>query len=235
MFAGKKALLLDMNSTFMFGEDRFGDGEDFSVHYFNIGGKLPRDDVISIIRAVYEYLDARYPDENYRHNFPSLAHAIRETSGDSLNEVEIKKIVDTFAYHELGRIPNEYSAALHQLGQHFTLAAVIDIWAPKAAWLKEFERAGISDVFSAISFSSDHGMVKPSPKPFELVMSQLGVTAAEAVVVGDSPRRDLGGAKNAGIDCILVGGAQHPEALKCFKSLLAVCSAISEQSKNMLL
>lgn len=25
MFTGKKALLLDMNGTFMFGEDRFGD------------------------------------------------------------------------------------------------------------------------------------------------------------------------------------------------------------------
>lgn len=87
------------------------------------------------------------------------------------------------------------------------LAAVIDIWSPKNAWLIEFERAGISGLFSAASFSSDHGMVKPSPKPFKWVLSQLGVSESEAIVVGDSPRRDLGGAKSAGIDCILVGGA----------------------------
>ena len=94
------------------------------------------------------------------------------------------------------------------------------------AWLKEFERAGISDLFSAASFSSDHGMVKPSPRPFELVLSQLGIASSEAVVVGDSPRRDLGGAKSAGIDCILVGGAEHPCALKSFNNLLELCSAI---------
>ena len=29
----KKALLLDMNSTFMFGEDRFADSDDFSLFY----------------------------------------------------------------------------------------------------------------------------------------------------------------------------------------------------------
>ena len=64
MFTEKKALLLDMNSTFMFGEDRFGDSEDFSVHYFKIGGTLPQDEINRIVRAAYEYLDVRYPDEN---------------------------------------------------------------------------------------------------------------------------------------------------------------------------
>jgi HAD superfamily hydrolase (TIGR01549 family) len=139
---------------------------------------------------------------------------------------EINKITETFAYHELGYIPDEYAAALHQLRKRFTLAAVIDIWSPKPAWLKEFERAGISGLFSATSFSSDHGMVKPSPRPFQFVLSQLGIASSDAIVVGDSPRRDLGGAKSAGIDCILVGGAEHPYALKSFNSLLELCNAI---------
>jgi FMN phosphatase YigB (HAD superfamily) len=226
MLADKRALLLDMNSTFMFGEDRFGEHEDFSTYYFRIGGTLPQTEINGLLRAVYTYLDTRYPDERYRHHFPSLETAIREVAVNSLNQAEIKKIVDTFAYHELGYIPEEYALALHQLRQRFTLAAVIDIWAPKTAWLQEFERAGVADLFSAISFSSDHGMVKPSPKPFELVLSQLGMASSEAVVVGDSPRRDLGSAKHAGIDCILVGGAEHPDALKCFNNLLELCDSI---------
>ncbi|QQZ30323.1 HAD family hydrolase [Thiothrix subterranea] len=226
MFAGKKALLLDMNSTFMFGEDRFSASEDFSVHYFKIGGALPQDKINEIVRAVYKYLDARYPDENYRHSFPSLESAVRKVASEILDGNEITKIIDTFTFHELGYIPKEYAAALHQLRQRFTLAAVIDIWAPKTAWLNEFERAGISGLFSATSFSSDHGMVKPSPKPFELVLDQLGIANSEAIVVGDSPRRDLGGAKSAGIDCILVGGAEHPDALKSFNSLLELCTKL---------
>lgn len=226
LLKGKKALLLDMNSTFMFSEDRFGDSEDFSVHYFNIGGTLPRHEINKIIRSAYEYLDTRYPDENYRHCFPSLESAIREVSDAALYSDEIKKIIDTFAFHELGHIPSDYVLALHKLRQQFTLAAVIDIWSPKAAWLNTFECAGISSLFSATSFSSDHGMVKPSPKPFELVLNQLGVAKSEAVVIGDSPRRDLGGARSAGIDCILVGGAEHPYALMSVKNLLELCSTI---------
>jgi FMN phosphatase YigB (HAD superfamily) len=225
MFTGKKALLLDMNGTFMFGEDRFGDSEDFSIHYFKIGGTLPQYEINRIVRAAYQYLDTRYPDENYRHSFPSLESAILEVGGEALDRKEIEKIIETFAFHELGHIPNEYAVALHKLRHRFTLAAVIDIWSPKKAWLKEFERVGITGLFSAVSFSSDHGMVKPSPKPFELVLSQLGIVGPEAIVVGDSPRRDLGGAKSAGIGCILVGGATHPDALKSFDNLLQLCAA----------
>ena len=226
MFAGKKALLLDMNSTFMFGEDRFGDTEDFSTYYFNIGGTLPQDEINTIVRAAYGYLDTRYPDESYRHNFPSLESAIREVVVKPLSGDEINKIIATFAFHELGYIPKEYAAALHKLRQRFTLSAVIDIWSPKTTWLDTFESAGISGLFSTASFSSDHGMVKPSPKPFELVLSQLGIAKSEAIVVGDSPRRDLGGARSAGIDCILVGGAKHPHALRSFSNLLELCNAI---------
>ena len=224
MFAHKKALLLDMNSTFMFGEDRFGNSEDFSVHYFKIGGTLPRQEINRIVRAAYRYLEIRYPDESYRESFPSLESTVLK-DGETMDRNEVEKIIETFAFHELGYIPNEYAVALHNLGQRFKLAAVIDIWSPKKAWLKEFERAGIAGLFSATSFSSDHGMVKPSPKPFELVLNQLGISRSEAIVVGDSPRRDLGGAKSAGIDCILVGGATHPDALKSFDNLLQLCSA----------
>jgi len=209
----------------MFGEDRFSESGDFSAHYFRIGGTLPESEINRIVRGAYRYLEARYSDENYRHSFPSLESAVLQIVGEPLHRDEVEKIIETFSFHELGYIPNEYAAALHQLRQRFRLAAVIDIWSPKKAWLKEFERAGISGLFSATSFSSDHGMVKPSPKPFELVLSQLGISGSEAIVVGDSPRRDLGGAKSAGIDCILVGGAKHPDALKSFDNLLQLCSA----------
>ncbi len=163
MLRKKHALLLDMNSTFMFGEDRFGDDEDFSIYYRKIGGTLPRDDVNQMIRDAYEYLDHRYPDEKYRHNFPSLITALRSVIKTDLPQHEMVKIVDTFAFHELGTIPDAYATALHTLRKKFVLAAVIDIWAPKAAWLDTFARTGIMPLFSALSFSSDHGMVKPSP------------------------------------------------------------------------
>jgi FMN phosphatase YigB (HAD superfamily) len=224
MFTDKKALLLDMNNTFMFGEDRFGDSEDFSKQYYKIDGILPRNEINQIIRSAYKYLETKYPDEKYRHKFPTLENAIRKVVLSELAESEITKIVDTFAFHELGHVPNEYRTALHKLKQHFLLAAVIDIWAPKNAWVKVFETSGINQLFSAMSFSSDHGMVKPSPKPFQLVLNQLGISHSEGLVVGDSQRRDLGGAMAANIDCVLVGGVENPQAVVCYKNLLEFCN-----------
>jgi len=226
MFTGKKALLLDMNSTFMFGEDRFSQDEDFSIYYKNIGGTLSSSELTNIINLAYVYLGRRYPDEKYRHNFPSVKDAIKEVTKRTLPADEIHKIIDTFSFHELGHIPQEYIDALFQLREKFILSVVIDIWSPKKAWVDSFKASGIDELFSASSFSSDHGMVKPSPKPFELVLNQLKLKKEECLVIGDSPRRDLGGARAAGIDCILVGGAADAQALGSFPSLLDVCNII---------
>lgn len=231
MLNGKKAILLDMNGTFMFDEDRFGESEDFSRYYRETGGRLPAQQINRIIRATYDYLDAKYPDEKFRHNFPSLRNAIKSVIDVELDTDELAKIIDTFAFHELGLIPRAYADALHRLHKHFILAAVIDIWSPKAAWLATFERTGTAKLFSAMSFSSDHGMVKPSPKPFQLVLDKIGISITEAVVIGDSPRRDLGGALHAGIDCILVGGAEHPDALYSFNNLLEFSNEIVNSVK----
>jgi len=226
VFSEKKALLLDMNSTFMFGEDNFGDDEDFSRHYHEIGGILPKEEINNIIRSVYLCLEEKYPDEMYRHNFPSVECVIRDIPDQALNDDEISRIVDTFAFHEIGYIPVDYIEALHKLNQRYQLAVVIDIWAPKTAWLTLFEESGIAKLFTASSFSSDHGMVKPSPKPFELVVEKLDVRKDRVLVIGDSVRRDLGGALAAGLDCVLVGGAEHPQALGSYKNLLALCRDI---------
>lgn len=223
----KNTLLLDMNGTFMFGEDRFGDSENFSIHYNRLGGALRPTMVNQIIREAYNYLDKRYTDESYQNCFPSVKSAIFEVSDKSLDASEINRLTEVFSHHELGQIPDAFVEVLQKLHRDFTLAAVIDIWAPKPPWLNAFQNTGTDKLFSATSFSSDHGMVKPSPKPFELVLRQLGKKRSEAVVIGDSVRRDLGGAKNADIDCILVGGARHPYALRNFKDLLEFYSEIA--------
>lgn len=221
MIAHKKAVLLDMNGTFMFGQDRFGHAEDFSIQYRKLGGIKYANEVNEIIRRAYTYLDERYREEAFQYQFPSVASAIQETGGKRIEPDEVERMVATFAYHELGYIPDEYVSALHDLHQHVVLAAVIDIWAPKSPWLTLFREAGIDELFSVMYFSSDHGIVKPSPRPFEIVLSEINISPTDAVMIGDFPRRDLGGAKRAGVDCILVGGATHSDAMLSLDSLLA--------------
>jgi len=209
-----------MNSTFMFGEDKFEDNEDFSIYYKKMGGKLSSNEINTTIRIIYNYLDDLYQKEEYRENFPTLKESIDKLFKNKFSKQEEINIINTFAFHELGVIPKKYVEALIKLNKYFTLSVVIDIWSPKDAWIKTFEKHNINKLFIASSFSSDCRMVKPSPKPFKNIVEQLNIPKDECLIVGDSIRRDLGGAINVGIDCVLVDGKKDANALASFDNLL---------------
>ena len=78
------------------------------------------------------------------------------------------------------------------------------------------------DVFDVLVFSSDDRSVKPSPEPFRRALHEMGATPDDAVVVGDSARRDGGGAQAAGIPFVLVGADRHPAAVGQVENLLSV-------------
>jgi FMN phosphatase YigB (HAD superfamily) len=224
-------VLLDMNDTFMFGADKFGSDRDYSVIYHQLGGILEPSRVNRLIQAAYNYLDMRYPDPQYRETFPSLREAFLSVEDDdSLSEKDLELSIETFARHELGFVPPEYAASIERLSQKFRLGLVIDIWAPKALWIEALNQCGVLPMCEATSFSSDCGIVKPSPRPFLKVLEEMQVNPQDAVVIGDSVRRDLGGATAAGISCILVGGATHPSALASVASLIDVVDSVMTDS-----
>jgi putative hydrolase of the HAD superfamily len=64
----------------------------------------------------------------------------------------------------------------------------------------------------AIVDSRSHGRVKPRPTIFEAALERLGVSAAEAVMVGDSLEEDIEGARGLGMRAILIDREdRHPE------------------------
>ncbi len=64
-----------------------------------------------------------------------------------------------------------------------------------------FELHGL---FSVAISSSDHGYMKPHPSIFEEGLRRMAVQAREAVMVGDSVRHDIEGARRLGMRGILV-------------------------------
>jgi HAD superfamily hydrolase (TIGR01662 family) len=69
------------------------------------------------------------------------------------------------------------------------------------AFERHFALDGLIDV--AIS-SPDHGYMKPHPSIFEAALRVIDVPAREAVMVGDSVRHDIEGARAAGLRAVLV-------------------------------
>jgi putative hydrolase of the HAD superfamily len=72
---------------------------------------------------------------------------------------------------------------------------------------------GLDVYLDAVVISTEIGVGKPDPEPFRRALEQLEVGPGEAVVVGNSPRRDVAGARAAGLPSILLdrGGAVVPE------------------------
>jgi len=66
---------------------------------------------------------------------------------------------------------------------------------------EHFELDGLIDV--AVS-SSQHGFMKPHPSIFEAALKLAGVTAGDAMMVGDSLTQDIDGARGVGMRGVLV-------------------------------
>ena len=63
---------------------------------------------------------------------------------------------------------------------------------------------GISHYFDSMIASCDVGQMKPHPRPFTTALAELGVAADEAVMVGDDPRADIGGALALGMGAVWI-------------------------------
>jgi len=61
--------------------------------------------------------------------------------------------------------------------------------------------------FESITLSSETGWAKPAPQLFEAALHKHGVTASEALHVGDSNHHDVAGAQSLGIVTVLVDRA----------------------------
>jgi HAD superfamily hydrolase (TIGR01662 family) len=67
---------------------------------------------------------------------------------------------------------------------------------------EEMEDLGLADLFETTAISCDFGYMKPHPRIFQYALEQMGAEAAEAVMVGDSLRADVEGAKTLGMTAI---------------------------------
>jgi putative hydrolase of the HAD superfamily len=92
---------------------------------------------------------------------------------------------------------------------------------------RKLERTGIASRFDSIVISGDLGVYKPDPEIFERSLQELGVSAGEAIYVGDYLEWDALGAREVGMWSIWLareGYEDAPETLPVptIESLLQV-------------
>jgi putative hydrolase of the HAD superfamily len=68
----------------------------------------------------------------------------------------------------------------------------------------ELRRAGLDEYLEFVIDSSVVGVEKPHPEIFEIALERSGISADEAIYVGDTYPTDIGGAELAGLRGILI-------------------------------
>jgi FMN phosphatase YigB (HAD superfamily) len=205
-------ILLDMNSTFMFGHDRFGPEEDFYVTYRATGGRaLRRDRLYEIMRATMEPFLHDYYDPKRFDDFPSLAEAFRRYGGAEKDDIpDLERV---FAAHEMGQVPPDHEAFLREVSRTHHLGIVSNICARPEPWLAYFAETGLLSLFKTLVFSSECSSIKPSPVLFQRALASVPQDSS-ILFVGDSLDRDIIPAKALGLHTAWIAppGSAHPTA-----------------------
>lgn len=75
----------------------------------------------------------------------------------------------------------------------------------------KFDHSGLAKYFTHTLISEEVGINKPQPGIFEIALEHNGVTAEEALMIGDSYSSDIAGAKAAGIDQLWIHEGETEE------------------------
>ena len=101
----------------------------------------------------------------------------------------------------LGRVlfPDVLDTLTWLRGRGFRLASITNRGYSGPRFHDEIDELGLSDLFEHVAISCDVGYMKPHPRLFHYALEQMGVAAEESVMVGDSLRADVEGAKTLGM------------------------------------
>ncbi|HEX7343617.1 MAG TPA: HAD-IA family hydrolase [bacterium] len=109
--------------------------------------------------------------------------------------------------------PHVKSTLVELVRRGYRLAVLSDAPA-KQAWLR-LCALDLHHFFETVVTFEDTGERKPHPRPFQKVLAALSVTAAESLMIGDWPDRDMAGAKAVGIRTVF---ARYGDTLNLLQS-----------------
>ena len=111
----------------------------------------------------------------------------------------------TAAYEELTleylpQLLDGVEAAIERLASKYRIGLICNTGYTGGRVLRQvLARHGLIGYFGALTFSNEHGYLKPDPKIFQHTLADLGVPPENALHIGDTEDMDIAGAKAAGM------------------------------------
>ena len=131
---------------------------------------------------------------------------VLKTAGVRLDERALDALREIRAYHATNNlweeVPDDVVPALERIRRLGLTVAVASN--ANGTVQRAFDRLGLSKFFDVVCDSHFEGVEKPQPRFFEIVLERCGGSPATTLHVGDLYHVDIVGARNAGLDALLI-------------------------------
>lgn len=207
--SGFDVLMLDMNGTFMFGQDRFGPDQDYAETYSRLGGTaLAPTHVHALISETVDRMASFYRDPGCHDNFPTVRDVIDVVAAPRLVSQEDRfRLEHVIAEHEKGYVPDDHIEALRTLAARHRLILVSNLWSYPAPWYDVLAASGVLSFFDSTVFSSANGCIKPGERIYRIALEAAGVTPEHAAFIGDDTISDIAAPRGLGMATVHIRGA----------------------------
>jgi len=194
-----KAILFDIDDTLFSTTEFARKARSNAVHAMvKAGLDLPEEVVMKELEEVLAEFSS-----NYEHHFDKLLMRLRPKSLERVNPALVVA-AGVAAYHdtkflELAPFDDVYPLLRDLKRAGVRLGIVTHGWTVKQA--EKLVRLGLVPYLDpkAVFISDQIGISKPNPKLYQLALSDMGLSAAEVMYVGDSPEHDIAPPKSIGM------------------------------------
>ena len=205
------AVLFDMFDTLMLivKDHEFYDYSLKKAHGFLVENGVDvdfaafRDAYLKARDALYVEADARLEEPHFSLRISKALERLGYGFGVSNEAVAGATNAFCEGFMEYVRIDKNAKNALEKFHKRYKLGIVSNFAIPECVD-KLLKRHGLDKFFDAVVVSGAVNKRKPSPEIFEKALEKLGVSAENAVFVGDTVDADIEGAKSVGMKAIFI-------------------------------
>jgi len=204
------AVIFDMDGTLLKWNDPSRSFEQFvlsqfdAVHQLLVEQGFTPPNVREFSPALYAKAGPKWQEAMRARRSFTVGDLLAEALPEMNLAVTAKDVTACWARFEslpepIGPFDDARSTLLVLQNQGLKLGLISNSWSTPACRDEQLERANLLDLLPVRVYSSMMEVMKPRPAIFERALAELGVSAAETVMVGDYLEMDIGGAQGVGM------------------------------------
>ncbi|MGF7050481.1 putative hydrolase of the HAD superfamily [Paenibacillus sp. DS2015] len=186
-----RAVIFDLDNTLMDRDDTFRKfSEQFVTEHLS--------HLVATIQAEI-VVDMKVRDaDGYRNKqqfFQELVNVLPWENG--LSAMDIEQYYNEHYMSHASRMAYVEEALIHCKQRGYVMGIITN--GKHHIQREKIDKLQLNEHFHTIVISEDTGIQKPAPQIYQMALDQLGVTADQAVFIGDHPRNDIWGPNQIGI------------------------------------